>query len=94
MLNRQHTASELIQIIYLGDVKSSSGLTLNFSSMVLSVVEVLMVQTPPSSVISQTGVETVAAFRSRKFTSSSCTGQTGLYNVVRPVFTFLLGLPD
>jgi hypothetical protein len=40
--------------------------------MDLRVVLVLMVQTPPSSDTSITGVDTVAAFLSRKFTSSAC----------------------
>ena len=43
--------------------------------MDLRVVLVLMVQTPPSSDTSMTGVETVAAFRSRKFTSRACSYQ-------------------
>ena len=40
-------------------------ITLNLSSMVLRVVEVVMVQVPPSSLIFITGVDTVAAFLSK-----------------------------
>ena len=47
-------------------------LTLNLSSIFFSVVDVLIFQLPPSSVTSITGVETVAAFLSRKFTSRTC----------------------
>ena len=46
--------------------------TLNLSSMFLSVVDVLMVHSPPSSDTSIMGVDTVAAFLNRKFTSNSC----------------------
>ena len=79
--------------------------TLNLSSMLFSVVEVLMLQTPSAwsrhcifqrrcevlqdgsrlwrkmaivtqtSVMSTVGVETVAAFLSRKFTSRACRGR-------------------
>ena len=47
----------------------SHDVTLNLSSMVLRVVEVLMLQVPASSVMSIWGVDTVAAFLSRKLTS-------------------------
>ena len=40
--------------------------------MVLRVVEVLMLQVPASSVMSIWGVDTVAAFLSRKLTSRAC----------------------
>ena len=45
--------------------------TLNLSSMDLRVVLVLMVQTPSASDTSITGVDTVAAFLSRRFTSNT-----------------------
>merc|ERR1719481_82720 len=54
-----------------GVVSSNGSPSLNFSSIVLSVVDVLMVHTPPSSVTSMTGVDTVAAFLNRKLTSNS-----------------------
>ena len=50
---------------------TTSWYTLNLSSIDLREVLVLIVQTPPSSDTSITGVETVAAFLSRKFTSNS-----------------------
>ena len=43
--------------------------TLNLSSMVLRVVDVLMFHVPASSVMSIWGVDTVAAFLRRKLTS-------------------------
>merc|ERR1719154_795214 len=54
-----------------GVVSSNGSPSLNLSSMVLRVVDVLMVQTPPSSDTSITGVDTVDAFLKRKLTSSS-----------------------
>ena len=48
--------------------------TLNLSSTVLRVVDDLMDHSPPLSVMSRLGVEAVAAFRSRKLTSSACYG--------------------
>ena len=50
-------------------VRRRKQLTLNLSSMVLREVELLILQTPLSSEISQTGLETVAAFRSKMLTS-------------------------
>merc|ERR1719318_1915016 len=50
-------------------VSSNSSPSLNFNSMDFKVVEVLMVQAPPSSDISTVGVDTVAAFLSNMFTS-------------------------
>merc|ERR1719481_449636 len=54
-----------------GVVSSNGSPSLNFNSIVFRVVDVLIFQTPPSSKISQTGVEAVAAFLRRKLTSSS-----------------------
>merc|ERR1719481_2037536 len=54
-----------------GVVSSNGSPSLNFSSIVLSEVDVLMLHTPPSSVTSMTGVDTVAAFLNRKPTPNS-----------------------
>ena len=55
-------------------VMFSALVTLNLSSTVLRVVDDLMDHSPPLSVMSRLGVEAVAAFRSRKFTSSAWHG--------------------
>merc|ERR1719186_881046 len=54
-----------------GVFSSNCSPSLNFNSMDLRVVEVLMVHTPPSSQISITGVDALAALRSKKLTSSA-----------------------
>ena len=57
-LERRGCSSRLVSVLALS-------LTLNFSSIDLRVVEVLMVQTPSASDTSRVGVEIVAAFLSR-----------------------------
>merc|ERR1719318_642423 len=52
-------------------VSSNSSPSLNFNSMDFKVVEVLIVQTPPSSEISTVGVDTVAAYLLRMLAKAS-----------------------
>merc|ERR1719154_485723 len=69
-----------------GVVPSNGSPSLNLSSIVLRVVDVLMVQTPPSSDTSITGVDTVAAFLNRKFTSNSLSNSSYLSATVLSYF--------
>ena len=59
--------------------------------MVLRVVEVLMVQVPASSEMSICGVDTVAAFRSRKLTSRAWRNKVHQKNCQR-IFTIFVCL--